>query len=781
MSSGPVIAAPAGRRTSPAVLVLPLLVVGWTADTANWVPDLPSLWPQAVASLLVGYLIATRIRHRVSSHAAGLGVASAVAGGFGLWLPGTPMLGMAVLLVWLTWMVGWLTAWLAYRTGQAQWAFVPGLIVLLVMLANLPPSLYVRLAIFIAAAGASVAVFRDPSSKTGQTPGMGLATAGLVMGVIVSVAAWFAPTPSEPLFPEPMEAAASRWNDFWRNTNHIFQDVPNRREIPRLRLTEVLPMTSPLESGDDLMMVVEASEPRRWRLGTYETYTADGWRNKPESAFSPDPTGGTVSPAPVLHAAREVRISVRTAAVMNQIATAGIPAEASVESVRALSPQSEFLLNQGDAQDTYLPPDLEAIRADVLAGPTSPSASDLLAAAGAEVAGETRDFLVVRRTDGAPVPLLALEFTERLIPPWTYESVGTVVTASPLQLATAATEYPRHVTDRYLQLPVGFPESVRAAAAEITSDAATPYEQAVVLQSHLLTLPYSLDVQAPPRGRDAVEWFLFENQTGFCTYYASAMITMLRSLGVPARLAVGFAPGTFDGDRGGWVVEARHYHAWPEVYFPGFGWVEFEPTPPALQNSLALVDSPEAEREEREAVEGTGEEPCFVDGIPCEELEEEEEDLPVGDLEIEPLGEQAIWRGGLASMSVLSLTGAVALMAGWHLRRIGIAGRIRLRLRVLLRLAGARRVPFETPREMARRLAVYQPQGEADLMVMASAASVVSYSRSRRLSGEQQAQLRTAARSWPGMALSIWLQRWRGAAVRWVRRRSRGAATVRGG
>ena len=762
----------AARRTSPAVLALPLLVVGWTADTANWVADLPSLWPQTVASLVVGYLIATRLRRRVSCHVAGVGVASAAAGAIGLWLPDTPMLGMAVLLVWLTWMVGWLTAWLAYRTEQAQWAFVPGLIALLVMLANLPPSLYLRLVFFIAAAGASVAVFRDPSTKTGQTSSMGLATAGLVMGAIVSAAAWFAPTPSEPLFPEPMQAAASRWNDFWRNTDHIFQDVPNRRDIPRLRLTEALPMTSPLESGEDLMMVVEAPEPRRWRLGTYETYTAHGWRNQDEPVFSPDPTRAAVSPAPLRQAPREVRISVRTAAVMDQIATAGIPVEASVASVSVLSPQPEFLMNPGDTQDTYLPPDLGAIRAQVLAGPTSESASDLLAIAGAELAGEAQDSLVVRRSEGAPGPLLALEFTERLIPPWTYESVGNLVTASPLQLGTAAADYPQHVADRYLQLPVGFPESVRAAAAEITSDAANPYDKAIALQSHLLTLPYSLTVQEPPRGRDPVEWFLFENQTGFCTYYASAMITMLRSLGIPARLAVGFAPGAFDSDRGGWVVEARHYHAWPEVYFPGYGWVEFEPTPPALQTSLALVDSPAAEREERDAVEGTGEEPCFIDGIPCEEFEEEEEeDLPAGDLEIERLPGQAIWRGGLVSISVLSLVGAVALMAGWHLRRIGIAGRIRLRLRMLLRLAGARRVPFETPREMARRLAVCQPQGEADLMVMASAANVVSYSRSRRLSGEQQAQLRAAARSWPGMALSIWQQRWRAAAVRWVRRR----------
>ena len=449
----------ASRRTSPVALALPLLVVGWTADTANWVSDLPPLWPQALASLVFGYLIATRLRRRVSCHAAGVGVASAVAGAFGLWLWGTATLGMAVLLVWFTWMVGWLTAWLAYRTNHAQWALVPGLIALLMMLANLPPSLHFRLALFIVAAGASVAVFRDPSSKAGQASGMGLATAGLVMGAIVSAVAWFTPAPSGPLFPGPTQAAASHWNDFWRSFNHVFQDVPNRRDIPRLRLTSALPMTSPLRSSDDLMMVVEAPEPRRWRLGTYETYTADGWRNMAGPALGPDTTPTSMSAVPPLQAQREVRIAVRTAAVMDQIATGGIPVEASVESVSILSPQPEFRMEYGDAQSTYLPPDLEAIRAEVLAGPKSEPALDLLAAAGAQIAGEADESLVLRRTESAPAPLLALDFAERLIPPWTYESVGSVVTAPPSQLRTAAAEYPQHIADRYLQLPIGFPET----------------------------------------------------------------------------------------------------------------------------------------------------------------------------------------------------------------------------------------------------------------------------------------------------------------------------------
>ena len=147
--------------------------------------------------------------------------------------------------------------------------------------------------------------------------------------------------------------------------------------------------------------------------------------------------------------------------------------------------------------------------------------------------------------------------------------------------------YPTWVTDRYLQLTDDFPESVKTLAAELVRGQDNPYDMAEAIRQHLLTLPYSLQVTHPPPGQDWVEHFLFVQRKGYCQNYASPMITMLRSLGVPARLAVGFAPGIRDGGRGVWEVRALHYHAWPEVYLPQYGWVEFEPTPPAVQPALA--------------------------------------------------------------------------------------------------------------------------------------------------------------------------------------------------
>lgn len=145
------------------------------------------------------------------------------------------------------------------------------------------------------------------------------------------------------------------------------------------------------------------------------------------------------------------------------------------------------------------------------------------------------------------------------------------------QLQEAGTEYPAWVTGKYLQLPQNFSPRITELAREITRDAATPYEQALAITSYLRqNLKYQETIAEAPRNRDKLEWILFDYKQAYCVYYASAEIVMLRSLGVPARMAVGFTQGEREDQT--YTVRRKNAHAWPEVYFPGLGWVEFEPT-----------------------------------------------------------------------------------------------------------------------------------------------------------------------------------------------------------
>ncbi len=126
-----------------------------------------------------------------------------------------------------------------------------------------------------------------------------------------------------------------------------------------------------------------------------------------------------------------------------------------------------------------------------------------------------------------------------------------------------------------------WPGSVTALAQQVTAGATTDHERAKMLQNFFLDparFTYDLEV-ARHDNVDGVEQFLFEVRRGYCQQFSSTFAAMARSLGIPARVAVGFTWGEWDDTRNEYVVRGRNAHAWPEVYFAGAGWVAFDPTP----------------------------------------------------------------------------------------------------------------------------------------------------------------------------------------------------------
>ncbi len=137
---------------------------------------------------------------------------------------------------------------------------------------------------------------------------------------------------------------------------------------------------------------------------------------------------------------------------------------------------------------------------------------------------------------------------------------------------------PTDIRERYLALPDTVPQRVLDLAHQVAGSPSTRYDRAWAIERYLRSYPYTLDLPDPPTDRDLVDYFLFDLQEGYCDYYASAMVVMARAVGVPARLASGYAQGTYDHDTDRWVVTEKDGHSWVEVYFEGLGWIEFEPT-----------------------------------------------------------------------------------------------------------------------------------------------------------------------------------------------------------
>ncbi|MGW6964227.1 transglutaminase TgpA family protein [Streptomyces zaomyceticus] len=146
------------------------------------------------------------------------------------------------------------------------------------------------------------------------------------------------------------------------------------------------------------------------------------------------------------------------------------------------------------------------------------------------------------------------------------------------QLAAAGPP-PEKLRSEYTKVPNSLPADVKATALRVTKGARNDYEQAVKLQDWFAEdggFRYDVDVESGT-GVQAISRFL-KDKEGFCVHFSFSMAAMARSLGIPARVAVGFMPGTTQTD-GSLSVGIRDAHAWPELYFEGAGWTRFEPTP----------------------------------------------------------------------------------------------------------------------------------------------------------------------------------------------------------
>jgi hypothetical protein len=121
---------------------------------------------------------------------------------------------------------------------------------------------------------------------------------------------------------------------------------------------------------------------------------------------------------------------------------------------------------------------------------------------------------------------------------------------------------------------------VRTLTDEITNDANSSYDAALDIQRYLTSnlFSYNPDPPAAPADTDPLAYFLLHSRTGFCQQFATSMAVMARLVGIPSRVAVGFTAGTEQAD-GSWLVTTHDAHAWPELYFPDYGWLPFEPTP----------------------------------------------------------------------------------------------------------------------------------------------------------------------------------------------------------
>jgi len=256
-------------------------------------------------------------------------------------------------------------------------------------------------------------------------------------------------------------------------------------------------------------------------------------------------------------------------------------------------------------------------------------------------------------------------------------------------------------------VPRSVPRRVRAKARDITRGETTPYDKAVAIETYLRSFPVDYTIDPPPPGRDSVDYFLFDTQRGYFDYHASAMAVMLRTLGIPARVATGYVidPAQRQGDSNDYHLTEKNAFTWPEVYFPAIGWVEFSPTP-----SEPTIDRPGTQLVPGTASSGRGlEDPIDLGALAGGGA------TPLSALptpEASPAGASSgggrdwtLWFAGIGVAALVLVAGAAARLA-WDSGQRGLDEPARLwrKTQRLARWARAGGSPSETPREFAGRL-----------------------------------------------------------------------------
>lgn len=382
--------------------------------------------------------------------------------------------------------------------------------------------------------------------------------------------------------------------------------------------------------------------------------------------------------------------------------------------------------------------------------------------------------------EGFGVDVLRVEAAVPIVRGETYRARGSIAVPLVEELRQAGKAYPEWVVAAYLDVPAELAAALGDHARQITQGAATPFDQAQAITGWLRDhIEYSRVTEAPPEGRDPLEWFLFDYRIGFCNYYASAEVLLLRSLGIPARLAVGYARGAFNLDEGAYEVRGLDAHAWPEVFFPSIGWVEFEPTA-----SQSPILRPENDPAGEDAILPPSVDPATrVEDLSLEEQAGRSADGPGTGISWGEVLFLAIAWGGLLAATVVVVfrfrprtrTAAIAaLLAAFRLAGLeppsslarwqswaSPLARVYAEWSGWLRRLGLPITPSQTPSERARTFSRDFPDGS-------SAAAVIVEAYNRERFARQSVSALESLAAWDSLERRLRRAWWNRIARRWL-------------
>lgn len=559
--------------------------LAWSIHAANWSPGLNRILPVVTVALIAGTLMALSDFRHLFSFIYSIIVGAAVI----LWsmanlapeglvgqervyfvinrtitwaygaFSGQPIadnLVFVLLMCILMWILTYGATWSYFREGRKWQAILPTGLAMLVNLYYGPPHLngyfviYLLTAILLLVRATLAEREADWRLARVQFPfdiSFDFMRDGILFAIFVIFASWVLPSAADNNQIKPiLEPLQGPWQDFKQEWDRLFSTVNYNAGDNARAFGTALALGGPREVTDEIVMDVDTPVDRYYRAVIMDTYLQGGW---------------------FLGQSEGVRLGDE-----NDFELTTWSNRRTITQTITVYQPGNVLVAAPQPMKAMLPADAEIVTATVDNADTLSEERRL-----AELA------MVVSRKPQSEGD--------------SYVVVSSIPDVTEAQLKTASTEYPDYIVERYLQIPDTVPQRVFDLADEVTTGLDNPYDIAKALERFLRGYKYNDQIPGPKPGQDGIDYFLFEEQQGYCNYYASSMAIMLRHLGIPARLSVGYATGEKQPQTGLYRLRNNDAHVWVEVYFPRYGWIEFEPTAaePALARPSGEIETSDEE------------------------------------------------------------------------------------------------------------------------------------------------------------------------------------------
>ena len=581
------------------------------------------------------------------------------------------------------WILGITAAWYTFRNPRVWRVVVPAGLVLLsvVYYYNGPKPLQYYLAVYLILAMLFVArthlvaqekQWRSGSVRYEKQIWYTFIRAGFIASLLALIFAWgLPPLSANATVSDALSGAKGPWREFQDNWTRMFSALRTYGSNTADPYQDTLVLGGPRNPGN--VPVMDVFVPQKlpyvyWQAIVYDTYTDNGaWLYSDDSFEELYPEDGQINTPPTQ--AREVVTQTIVSYFPNSSFVYGAP-----EIVAADRPLNVFA-----------------------------STDD----AGNKLVSSVRSKYVIQQGDQ-------------------YQVASRMSLADAASLRQDSTQYPAWVTERYLQMPDSITPETIALAEQLTAGLDNPFDKAIAVRDYLReNIAYNDQIQAVPQGVEPVHYTLFVSQEGYCNYYASSMAMLLRSQGVPTRIVSGYAQGAYDEESQSYRVRASNAHTWVEVYFPTYGWIQFEPTA-----SIPTVARPENAGSGDAFAEFANpllEQEALLDEFDPGDLTDEGV-LDATDLERGPseglAGEQTFWQSfpvwpAVTAVIILIAAIALSLFANNVNKRVEAdVEKSYGRLSRWARWLGIHYQPVDTPYERAETLATAVPEGKEPIRTL---------------------------------------------------------------